>query len=197
MRDAGYLLAVDPSLVSVGAALFQDGALVACACVREEGGASEKVPERAQRVATSVARWLVAVGARPRTLVIEDVVVYPGARGNRNPNQLLGCARVGSALAGMLALGLSARDLDLQLLSYKPAEWTGQLPKARSVKDVFESPRARRIMERLSAEERPLVPRQHDVLDAVGLGLHALGRLAPRRAHAGASRQPRAEHGAD
>jgi hypothetical protein len=92
------------------------------------------------------------------------------------------------------------------VLSPTPVEWTGQVPKvcpacngkktepaafrfnAKSPKRVkrvciechnsaWGTPRGRRIWLRLTEAERALCPDQNDAIDAVGLGLHALGRL--------------------
>ena len=50
----------------------------------------------------------------------------------------------------------------------KPAEWKGQVPK----KIMNE-----RVLSKLSAQERAIVKDNHNAIDAVGLGLHVLGRL--------------------
>ena len=80
------------------------------------------------------------------------------------------------------------------ILTPTPAEWIGQLSKVcpacrgKAKKkcsecrgSAWETPRGRRIRSRLTPAELALVPDQNDAIDAVGLGLYALGRLTPQR----------------
>lgn len=167
------LLAVDPSVRSPGAALFDGTYLIAVARIPCKRVASVSDGQHWYNVAFDIVVWADGQCAQTiANLVYEKPQIYTARKSKGDPNDLIGLAGVGSAVAGILRAG--------SILSPTPAEWIGQLPKAvkGSAKD---SPRSRRILSRLTPAELTLVPDQHDAIDAVGLGLWATGRLEPRR----------------
>ncbi len=100
-------------------------------------------------------------------LVIELPQVYQHGRSKGDPNDLIRVAFYAGAVAG--ALGYFGGLLTGKLLTPTPGDWKGQVPKA------IHHERIRRV---LSTKELGLVSRvDHNVMDAVGLGLWALGRL--------------------
>lgn len=190
------LLAVDPSVRSPGAAFFMDNRLVACARVAIKDDQRVDVSEGARwlGVATTILAWASGRGALrgALTLVYERPQIYTWAKGKGDPNDLIGLAGVGAALTGRLA----ALVPHFTVLTPKPDEWAGQISKVcpvckgkakRKCKtcegSAFRTPRGQRIMARLDAAERALVPDQHDALDAVGIGLFALGRYGVQRVY--------------
>lgn len=161
------LLAVDPSVRSPGAAIFCDSVLVAVARIPCKRASDVSDGQRWLDVATQIRAW---VGARQITsFIFEKPQIYTAFKSKGDPNDLIGLAGIGAALAGMLGVSV---------LSPTPAEWIGQLPKSTRG-SALDSPRSQRIVSRLSPAELALVPDQHDAIDAVGLGLWALGRLKP------------------
>lgn len=124
-------------------------------------------------------RVLTCCNAGVTELAFEWPQVYRGAKSKGDPNDLPGLAGVGMAVAGMLP------GLEL-VRSPTPAQWSGQLPKS-TTGDPWASPRGQRVRSRLSPAELGLVQAQHDAIDAVAIGLWALGRLAPRRVFPGAT----------
>lgn len=183
------LLALDPSVRSPGVAVFRDGLLRYAAKV--------KVPteykvcpqgERWQRVAECICDWVRhnAELEFPRTIVYERPQIYVASKAKGDPNDLIALAAVGAAVVATYQATLYTQypstTLRIKTETPTPAEWAGQIPKATkgSAKD---SPRALRILSRLSDEEKARVPDQHDALDAIGLGLHSLGRLGIRRVY--------------
>jgi hypothetical protein len=183
------LLAIDPGMNSPGVALF----------VPNTPG---QMLRHAARVAIPAhyadlsdgARWLhvaltIAAWARDRgvihTVVFERPQWYARGKSKGDPNQLAGVAGVAANVTGILAThGMTS------VLSPTPAEWIGQVPKVCPVckgkakkkckechGSAWETPRGRRIRSRLTSAELALVPDQNDAIDAVGLGLFALGRL--------------------
>jgi hypothetical protein len=193
IRDprVGDLLAVDPSKTSPGAALFRNGRLFACRRVRigclecgvldykhtrecsrpEEGEGS-----RVLRVARRIVEWVIDVPAEPRVLVYEWPKVYAVGKSDGDPADLIPLAGIGGALSGILAMAQAHRNVVLDVRTYEPAEWAGQVKKSKKAGEALTSPRGRRISERLNEDEREIVTPQHDVVDAIGLGMHALGR---------------------
>lgn len=164
------LLAIDPSVRSPGVALFdtRTNLLVLAARVKVP-----KSPFPMMAAARAIHFWLNA-----RTvfqLVFEMPQIYRASKSKGDPNDLISLAGVAMAVAGLCDLSPS------EISAPTPAEWIGNIPKF-TTGDVKSSPRAQRILSRLSPDELQAVPNQHDAIDAVGLGLHRLGRLEPRRA---------------
>jgi hypothetical protein len=71
------------------------------------------------------------------------------------------------------------------IISPTPREWTkGSKALKKNSSEIWSHQRGIMIARRLSEVERELVPDKHDALDAVGLGLFGLGRLAAIRVNA-------------
>ena len=173
---AELLVAVDPGLEGCGVATFADAVLERASFVR-----SSRVRHDPRLRAADAATAAIAVGkwvaAAPGDLAVEWPRVYATAirRGERgaDPNDLLALAGVAAAVVTTLP--------DARAWSYAPSEWKGQLPKAACHV---------RVRSRLSPAELAVAAAAaaaagrlgHNVLDAVGVGLHHLGRLARRRA---------------
>ncbi len=195
------LLALDPGMNSPGIAVFCSSGLghAERVVVPKEYAALED-GERWLRVAEAIARASVRAIRGQTTPSCLDVIFerpqwYAKAKSKGDPNQLAGVASVAAC-----AVGILVNCFALKVFSPKPAEWIGQLSKecpyckgrkgtGRGKKRVlcpecrgsdWETPRGRRIRSRLSPAELALVPDQNDAIDAVGLGLHHLGRLTPR-----------------
>ena len=170
------LLAIDPSVNSPGVALFDGDVLIAAdRATAPKEWSKLGDGDRWLRVARSIVLWAdTACAQRIRIVVFERPQWYQRAKSKGDPNQLAGLAGVAGAVTGILGPHFPT------VLSPTPAEWIGQLPKATRG-SAKKSPRAARILSRLGENELKLVPDQHDALDAVGLGLWALGRLTPRR----------------
>lgn len=210
----GELLALDPSIRSAGVALFRGGVLVAadnvkCDVLRGDNGKpiEESDAARVQRMAAEIAEWVARHQAAPRVLVTEWPQIYDRSHMNakqRNvdQNDQFGMAGVVGAVIGILSLVAAARDAalevvtaaevvaDLEVISATPAEWMGgQVKKATTVKAAKTSARALRIQERLSGDELLIweAVKSHDAIDAVGIGLWAIGRFERKRVYPGAT----------
>lgn len=195
----GTLLAIDPSIRSVGAALFVGGALahaadINCPSCRTRGRVADceicsQCPgARAVRMARAVLEWVVDCVVAPTRLAAEWPTIRRAGQSVGNPNQMVPMAGVVGAVAGMLSYGLAGGDLTLAVQTYRPDEWTRGIPKARPKSEAQDSPRARRIARELSEDEAFVFSLLgHDGVDAVGIGLFDLGRLEPRRALRGAT----------
>jgi hypothetical protein len=95
-------------------------------------------------------------------VVIERFQVYPHSKGD--PNDLLTLSGVAGAVVGHYR--------GSKVTSYLPRQWKGQVPK-----HVTES----RVTRALAVEEKasvtwPAKSLCHNVYDAIGIGLHHLGR---------------------
>lgn len=147
-RVLSYLLAIDPG-ADMGWALFESATLISCGLGQPDGTAL-----RIARVA------------------IERPMIYPGPRQKARPRDVITLAlRAGEAA------GLYARVYGVTPEYFEPDEWKGG-----SISKEAHHPR---IWKRLNGTERRLVStncgrlpekKQHNVLDAIGIGLFALGR---------------------
>jgi hypothetical protein len=181
------LLAIDPGMNSPGVALFRTATLLAADRVFipvEYASLSDGA--RWLSVAREIARRAHECGC-VTDVVFERPQWYARGKSKGDPNQLAGIAGVAANVTGILST-----YAPLRVMSPTPAEWIGQLPKTcRTCKankkkcpackgSAWMTPRGQRIRSRLTDAELALVPDQNDAIDAVGLGLWALGRLTPR-----------------
>ncbi len=176
-----YLLSLDPGIRACGCAAFEGGDLVDAALIENPLRAGQGAPEAAAMAGAVFSEFHSRVRA-----VDEVVVEWPRVYASRiraglspgDPNDLLALAGVGAALAALFSPA-AAR-------SFAPSDWKGQLPKPGRGEEYVV---AARVRSRLSPRElaaaeagaRAAGARGHNVWDAVGLGLHALGRFDRRR----------------
>lgn len=184
------LLAMDPGVYFAGVAVFDipTKRLLRAASIR--GGGFKGSLWGVLELAEEIAAW-AAPFASYGALVMEWPQVYAGKqRGGKDPNNLLPLTALdGMVLGGLKPLMPQGSDCTL----YQPHEWKGS-KKA--------NPTARWVLSRLDNEERAQVGDLdafekeltaceaaktevghyvHNTLDAVGLGLHYLGRLGRHR----------------
>ena len=151
------ILAIDPGLRACGVAWFEQGILVKADLI------SVKTMESDAKAFVEMAN---AVGAASAP-VTEVAVEYPQQYA-RSPTPRESVQK----LVGVIgALAATFRDSETEY--YLPRQWKGQVPKP-----VMH----RRILGRLTEAEQGVIPdlaasKLHNVLDAVGIGLHHVGRL--------------------
>ena len=173
---AQWLVAVDPGTQTAGVAVFDvKGVLRAADYVKALPAYGLHAPDRAPHMAVETHRRALRLlgelsGWRPGnhlwgTVAVEYQQLYRHGEGAKaEPDDILA---VNLMAGGVLTLFHDA----LQHLRPRPAEWKGQVPPKIM---------ARRVVELLSAEERPLalaLKAQGDAMHAVGVGLWAFGRL--------------------
>jgi hypothetical protein len=195
------LLAVDPGQNSPGVALFVQntpGHMLRHAARLAMPASFAAMPEGARwmHVAAEIVSWARARGFVD-AVVFERPQWYSRDKSKGDPNQLAGVAGVAANVTGMFWTH------NISVTSPTPADWIGQCPKVCPVCDgrktekrtdgkkgrgkprvceacnnsAWGTPRGRRIWSRLNEVERTIVPDQNDAIDAVGIGLWALGRL--------------------
>lgn len=174
------LVAVDPGMNCAGLALFRDGQLVGAVSITvpdDVGHELKRVSLMAQRIVFE-ARVILPEAQR---LAFEWPQVYDARAGKSkgNPNNLLPLAALGGALAPMF------REVEM----FTPREWKGQVGKPRSKKDPYII--TDRVLDRLTDDEaesvRTVPMGAWDTWDAIGIGLHALGRFKRKRVFPGAT----------
>jgi Holliday junction resolvasome RuvABC endonuclease subunit len=154
------LICIDPGLAAVGLARFRDGTLRDASMIKTTP--RELFEDRIDTISKQTALF---VGEEPVDLVIEYPQIYKGTRDD--PNQLL---KVAAALGASLSQIVRASSV----VYYLPRQWKGQMPKVTHNEMV---------MDLLTDEEHDVITKckvspslLHNVLDAVGLGLHHLRR---------------------
>jgi len=175
------LVALDPGLRECGVAVFDldNGELLAAG-----------MPENPERKARGLAAWARMAAAVVRyvselldplrsagtlgsvSVASECPQVYTAGKSKGDPNDLIELAGVVGRVAG--GLGATSER------SYLPREWKGTLDG-----DVMVERIRSRVDERPVERSRVQLPRaqdkHHNVWDAIGVGLHVVGRLAPRK----------------
>lgn len=178
-----YVLAIDPGKHACGVALFTDKVLTRAELVKGDDRGSEL--DRMLSVGTNVASWVndrtVHVArftgtsiVHPLDIAVEWPQVYLPSQQVKedhrtNPNDLLGLTFVLGAALSDITLAATHRH-------YMPHAWKGSLGKRRMNNRAFD---------RLSVLEQTRVvdagELTHNVFDAIGIGLHHLGRLERKR----------------
>ena len=160
------MVAIDPGLRHCGVAVSLDGNLVACALIANPDKRGRNA-EAWSSMAKAVRAWALLHGPFDRARSETPQVYQPGHHGGKriDPGDLL-------QLQGVVgALSMAFDGLE----TVQPYQWKGQLPKEVCVG---------RVRARLSPEELAILDGcgcapslQHNVADAVGILLDALGRF--------------------
>lgn len=153
-----YLLAIDPGVHQSAVAAFdlEDNVYAYSVLVRP----GEVLPARLRSTGIAVGR-----------IVIEKPRSYPKASAIDN-NDLIDLALAGGIVAGRIA----GACYDAPITELPPATWKGQVPKP------IHHERLQRLLSdaELQHIQRDMAPipasLQHNLWDAIGLGLYALGR---------------------
>lgn len=172
---APSILALDPGLLNPAAALFRAGRLVAASRVKpDKAWTALDVGERCRQIASRIHEWFIGVdplaGQHLDQLVIEWPRIYRAGKGKGDPNDLPPLVGVAMCLAGRL---------DVEVKTYWPSDWIGQVPKS-TTGNPLDAARGKLIWRNIDAAEQSGIVLSHDAIDAVGLGLHHLGRLHRR-----------------
>lgn len=172
----GDLVALDPSIVSPGVAVFRNSILYANCVLKVPADTKLNHAERCSIASGAIVTWLGNNQVSTRSIAFEWPQIYLSDTPAVS-NAVLYMIGVDMALVATL----NAWSRMERVYSYLPAEVWHTLPKCKT-RSAFASPRGKRVASRLSAAERAIAVDQHDAVDAVGIGLHALGRLGIRRA---------------
>lgn len=163
-----YLLAVDPGIRGCGVAMFHRDrkTMLRAGYVRNT---VTKGDDMAAVIAMAKAvRVWTGQGLYVDTVWVEWPRVYTAAKSKGDPNDLLPLAAVGSAVCVL--------HWDAAGHRVYPYEWKGQMSK-----EVCHA----RTLARMSKEELDRIEtvgaKDHNTYDAIGIGLHALGRFERKR----------------
>ena len=183
------LLALDPSIVSCGVALFRDGRLCAATTIKQgKGAASLSAITRCVVMSQRVAEWALDNALDPIIeLCAEWPVIYAPGKGKPAPSKgLPGLSGVATGVAALIA----RQHPTLKTSCYTPREWTQGTKKEGpngKLSTWRQSTRYSRVDKRMQGMVEFSIwqaqVKTHDAMDAVGIGLHHLGRFAPVRVY--------------
>jgi hypothetical protein len=164
-----YLVSLDPGIRVSGLAVFRDSVLIHARILKnptkEARGPTAwwTMAGEAVNAFRNATAWFP--GVAPVVFVTEVPQVYRFGNRKVDPDDLIQLAGVGGAVGASLKPAAAH--------GYYPRQWKGSVDK-----DVM----VRRILGRLSRAERAAIAPctaslKHNVVDAIGIGLHHLGRL--------------------
>lgn len=164
-----HFLAVDPGIRYPAAAIFDGSKRLLTASRVKLPSALSKLPagERCLAIGKLIVQWTGDYHTRIGGLCFEYPQIYTAKKSKGDPNNLLPLVGVGMVVAAYF---------DVPVQSPKPVDIWGQVPKSEDG-DPWASPRGQKIWRRLDDAERTTVVVSHDAVDAVGIGLWALGRF--------------------
>jgi hypothetical protein len=170
----GDLIALDPSIKSVGVAHFRAGTLAGVKRIRCNPEPDETSGQRCLRMSQKVLSWVVDQDIVPRELVSEWPQIYGVGVSEADPGTIVPMAGVVGCVSGMLFAVAAQHDVGFECVTYLPREWKqGNRDKPAIKADVIT---------RLSPTELEYMPDGvTDEWDAVGIGLFRLGRFNPVR----------------
>lgn len=170
------IVAIDPGLNACGVAVLNEHGYITCAeLVRNEYGPGDPLPDRWEGAALAVGAWLATHtqddGDLNRILVIEMPKVYGAGQQVGDQNDIVNLAGV---VASLCVLGHYSSRRTLY-----PRDWKGTIDPDVFIEDRI---KPRLFPNELEAIRLPTAKSlQHNVFDAVGIGLHVVGRLEPKR----------------
>lgn len=198
MSDIDYTLgtfvAIDPGINTSGVALFRAGRLVAASSISIDK-LDENPLSRANRMGMAIANWLVFIKAEPRAVVVE----WMNSRGGTTPksDSLFMPTAVSGAAVGYIQSCMLDHGV-VKVVTVDQGEWPKGTQKSKAKKDLWNSSRSRRILKKLEGKELLILRDDtpagrldggenysigHDALDAIAIGLDALGRWDPVRVY--------------
>jgi hypothetical protein len=166
-------LSLDPGLSGCGLAYFDDCRILEAARYVPDGLTKQgrKISTRSERIESMVG----ALREARRDWIAHEVVtecpqIYTAGKGKGNPNLLIPLAQIGAVFA--------SQCIGANWIEVLPHGWKGGLDPDAMIE---------RIKRRLSREETARVESfkrgglDHNIWDAIGIGLWRTGRLEPRR----------------
>lgn len=172
------IVAIDPGVRGCGVAVFTDDTMLFRADHVKSAFTKGNDAAACVAMALAVTGWVIRLQVIPwderHTLVLEWPRIISASRQraekrNIDQNDLLALVGVDCAIA-------MAYQETMNLVTVFPDEWKGNTPKK-----IMNA----RAWGRLSTDEQSRVdsPSNHNTLDAVGLGLHQLGRMKRLRVY--------------
>lgn len=166
----GVVVSLDPGIRACGIAVWRGEQLARADLVKNP--VTKGLDGHAmQSMVSAITHWLGAEES-VSTAVVEFPKVYQRTRSKGDPNDL-------TVLAGV-SMGFACAVRPGVVLRVFPSDWKGQMPeeattaRVRTRLDLFEAQCLKNAEERAKSLA-------HNVVDAVGVGLWALGRFDRRR----------------
>lgn len=152
------IVSVDPGLRACGVAYWTPSGLLVSAKLIESDYEGPKLETAVWRMVNAVNFDDAFASAK---LVAEIPQVYRGSRLKGDPNDLISLALVVGGISGNA------------LKYYRPREWKGQVPKNVMISRI----KSKLTREELKNVRLPNKSLQHNVWDAIGIGLKYFARI--------------------
>lgn len=155
------IIGIDPGLRGCGVSVVRDGKVVAAAYVKNTDQ-THRGPRAWVSMAHEVEMFVKENVPDGELIMVQELMkVYPRQKGD--PADLLELQGVNGAIVGRIRCD--------QQIGYTAREWKGQVPK-----EVHNA----RVELKLTSEESAVITTtkslRHNVIDAIGIALHYIGR---------------------
>jgi hypothetical protein len=158
------IVSIDPGVRGCGVAMFDEAGLCWARYLSNRAKTGDDY-FAANFMASEV--FYAVVDEEPKFAIIECPMVYRGAQQKGAQSDIIAVAGVSYATAARLApVGVSCQRVF-------PYQWKGQVPKEIMLKRIESTLKAQELA-RIEKTPKSL---RHNVIDAVGIGLHYFGRL--------------------
>ena len=177
-------IAIDPGIRGAGVAFFVGPRLHQASYVvnpATSGNQTSECVSLAREVSNAVVLAMRGTVKRPVKLVTEWPRAYTFGKQKGDQNDLLPLVGVNCAVAALLQDVVGST---CELLSLHPDEWKHQVPKYtmnKRVWDILVTGEQSLVQRRNQKPPGGSIGLDHNTLDAVGIGLHAVGRLERSR----------------
>lgn len=175
------MLSIDPGIRGVGAALWDGRALVRAEYVKNPFVIGNG-PRESAAVAYAVHAWAMrnkVVGVTKIVLEYPQIYQREGGKTKGDPNHLLCLAAIDGAIAAVFT------HADIEY--FRPADWKGNTCKPENDEEYVITGRVKGRLDALECESVVWPTSKkltYDVADAIGVGLHSLGRFERKRVYA-------------
>jgi hypothetical protein len=169
LSHADTVLALDPGLRACGWAVFEELRLVTCGCARTKGSATG--PEQWRKMAVEMHK--ASLCCTPDGLAVEYMQTRKGMSAAHD--NLIQLTWVSGLLAGYL---------DTELLAVPANDWTGGRKKEANHPVIESFLDASELAVLRKGMASTIKGHHKEVLDAVGIGLWAVGRFTQHRGKA-------------
>lgn len=161
------LLSIDLGIRGCGVALFNNDTLLNANYIKNPRGTGNDL-----FVCRAMAKAIIDEYGDNHDLAIEYPQIYKDKFSKGDNNDLLPLASIAGALVTLSNC--------VSVVQFKPKEWKGQLPKDASHERIFQRLTLGECERINGAVPKTLL---HNVYDAIGIGLYALGRFNPKKSY--------------
>lgn len=161
------ILTLDPGTRGAGVALYSKNKLKACAYIKNPVKTGDD-PSTLAQLALEIWKWFAENGEVLNKIVVEVPRIYTAGKMKGDPNDLIPIAGLAYQLAVIM---------NVPCVRYYPHEWKGQVDPYTMCKRIVSKLDPAETGVLLKAYEKTAVALQHNMEDAIGIGLKFCGRI--------------------